>query len=192
MSGTFKPGAIVLILLLSAVGCRTTTETYTIASLEKDDMPASIETIEQWNLLEPDVKAAILDSEFKRYKSLTVSPWKTVSDLSENSQRGLAEKMQTFMGSNGATEVADETYSKVGAIQARVRFLSIGNNIIGGHIEYSQDGCEMPDESVSSFKSKAEAEGSGCELLGYSWRSHGLFNYNGSPLEYSDFMEWSH
>ena len=192
MLSTIKLGAILMLFSLSSLGCRTTQENYTIASLEKDNMPTSIETIEQWNMLEPDVKASILDSEYTRYSTLIVSPWKTVTDLSEESQRGLAEKMQTFMGSNGATEVTDESYSKVGKTQARVRFLSIGNNIIGGHIEYSQDGCEMPDESVNSFKSVDEAEVSGCELLGSGWRSHGLFNYNGAPLEYSDFMEWSH
>lgn len=195
MSGAKGLSAIffsALYFIFAAAGCRTTNDDHTISSFEKENMPAAIDTIEQWNQLEPDVKAAILDSDYKRYPSLVVTPWKNAGDLSDAVQRDLTKKMQSFMGSNGATEVADETYSKVGPLNARVRFLLIGNNIIGGHIEYWQDGCEMPDESVNSFPSKEQAEGSGCELLGASWKSHGLFNHTGSPLEYSDFMEWSH
>lgn len=192
MSRPLSPGVAVMMFVLLAFGCRSAQMDYSIASLDKDELPPSIETIDQWNQLDPDVKATILDSEFKRYKTLSVSDWNRTSDISDSVRRNLAEKMQTFMGSNGATEVTDETYSKVGAIEAKVRFLSIGTNVIGAHIEYSQDGCEMPDESVNSFKSRDEAEVSGCELLGSGWKSHGLFNHNGSPLEYSDFMEWSH
>lgn len=186
----FSPGF--LILILTAFGCRSAQLDYSIASLDKDDLPVNIETIDQWNQLDPDVKATILDTEFKRYKTLTVSSWNVTSELSDAGQRNLTEKMQTFMGSNGATEVSDETYSKVGAIEAKVRFLSIGTSIIGAHIEYAQGGCEMPDESVNSFNSRDDAEVSGCELLGAGWKSRGLFNHNGAPLEYSDFMEWSH
>jgi hypothetical protein len=194
MSGAKGLSAILssALVLVAAAGCRTTNEDHTISSLEKDNLPAAIDTIEQWNQLEPDVKAAILDSEYVRYKSLVVTPWKNSSELSDNVQQDLVKKMQSFMGSNGATEVADDSYSKVGPLNARVRFLLIGNSVIGSHIEYWQEGCEMPDESVNSFPSKEAAEGSGCELLGASWKSHGLFNHNGSPLEYSDFMEWSH
>ena len=192
MKSSMKLGALILLIAAGLMGCRTVNEDYTIASLEKKDgLPAKIETLDQWNALEPDTKALIIDSEFTRYPSLTVSEWTTISTLKEAPQKDLANKMQTFMGANGATEVTDDTYSKVGAVEVRTRFIAIGSSIIGGHIEYVQNGCEMPDESVASFKSKDEAEVSGCELLGASWRSHGLFNYNGAPLEYSDFMEWS-
>jgi hypothetical protein len=186
-------GALVLMIATGLLGCRAAKEDYSIASLEKSDsMPEKIETLDQWNSLDPDTKAQIIDSEFARYPNLVVSQWTTISTLNEATQKDLAAKMQTFMGANGATEVTDETYSKVGPVEVRTRFIAMSSSIIGGHIEYVQNGCEMPDESVASFKSKDEAEVSGCELLGASWRSHGLFNYNGAPLEYSDFMEWSH
>ena len=187
-----KLGSIILMIAAGLSSCRTVSEDYTIASLEKNSLPAKIETLEQWNALEPDTKALIIDSEYPRYPSLIVSEWTTISTLKEASQKELANKMQTFMGANGATEVTDDTYSKVGTVEVRTRFVALTSSIIGGHIEYVQNGCEMPDESVASFKSKDEAEVSGCEFLGAGWRSHGLFNYNGAPLEYSDFMEWSH
>ncbi len=192
MKSSMKLGSIILVIAAGLSSCRTVSEDYTIASLEKNSLPAKIETLEQWNALEPDTKALIIDSEYPRYPSLIVSEWTTISTLKEASQKELANKMQTFMGANGATEVTDDTYSKVGAVEVRTRFVALTSSIIGGHIEYVQNGCEMPDESVASFKSKDEAEVSGCEFLGASWRSHGLFNYNGAPLEYSDFMEWSH
>jgi len=185
-------GAFFLMIATALFGCRTVSEDHTIASLEKSSLPASIETIDQWNALDADTKALIIDSEFVRYPTLAVSEWTTVSTLQDPPQKDLANKMHTFMGANGATEVTDETYSKVGTVEVRTRFVAIGSSIVGGHIEYVQNGCEMPDESIASFKSKDEAEVSGCELLGSGWRSHGLFNYNGAPLEYSDFMEWSH
>lgn len=192
MKSSMKLGSIILMIAAGLSSCRTVSEDYTIASLEKNSLPAKIETLEQWNALEPDTKALIIDSEYPRYPSLIVSEWTTISTLKEASQKELANKMQTFMGANGATEVTDDTYSKVGTVEVRTRFVALTSSIIGGHIEYVQNGCEMPDESVASFKSKDEAEVSGCEFLGAGWRSHGLFNYNGAPLEYSDFMEWSH
>ena len=192
MKSSMKLGSIILMIAAGLSSCRTVSEDYTIASLEKNSLPAKIETLEQWNALEPDTKALIIDSEYPRYPSLIVSEWTTISTLKEASQKELANKMQTFMGANGTTEVTDDTYSKVGTVEVRTRFVALTSSIIGGHIEYVQNGCEMPDESVASFKSKDEAEVSGCEFLGAGWRSHGLFNYNGAPLEYSDFMEWSH
>lgn len=191
MKSSMKLGAFIVIVATGLFGCRTVNDDYTIASLEKDSLPAKIETLDQWNALGSDTKALIIDSEFVRYPTLTVSDWSTIPTLKDTPQKELANKMETFMGANGATEVTDETYSKVGNIEVRTRFIAIGSSIVGGHIEYVQKGCEMPDESIASFKSKDEAEVSGCELLGSGWRSHGLFNYNGSPLEYSDFMEWS-
>ena len=193
VKSSMKLGAVILMIATSLLGCRTVNEDYTIASLEKkDSMPAKVETLDQWNALEPDIKAQVIDSEYARYPTLVVSNWTTISTLKDAPQKELANKMQAFMGANGATEVTDDTYSKVGAVEVRTRFISIGSTIIGGHIEYVQNGCEMPDESVASFKSKDEAEVSGCEMLGSGWHSRGLFNYNGAPLEYSDFMEWSH
>lgn len=193
MKCSIKLVAFILMIAESLMGCRTVNEDYTIASLEnKNSMPAKIETLDQWNTLDPDIKAQIIDSEYARYPNLVVSVWTTLSTLNEAPQKDLANKMQAFMDANGATQVTDETYSKVGSVEVRTRFIGIGSSIIGGHIEYVQKGCEMPDESVASFKSKDEAEVSGCELLGAGWHSRGLFNYNGSPLEYSDFMEWSH
>lgn len=175
-----------------ATGCRTPQEDYTIKSFENNSFPKSIDSVEQWNALESDIKAAILDSEYVRYPNLTLTPWKTKAELADQGQKGLMEKMQTFMASNGATDVSDETYSKVGPLATRVRFMMIGTSMIGAQIEYTQDSCEMPDESVENFASKESAENSGCELLTDNWRSRGLFNYTGAPLEYSDFMEWSH
>jgi len=183
---------VLIVIAACMISCRAAKEDYTIASLEKSSLPTKLESVEQWNALEPDIKVMIIDSEFVRYPSLVVSDWSTLSTLKDSLQIDLAQKMQTFMGANGATEVNDESYSKIGPVEVRTRFITIGPAIVGGHIEYVQNGCEMPDESIASFKSKDEAEISGCDLLGAGWRSRGLFNYNGSPLEYSDFMEWSH
>lgn len=174
-------------------GCRTTAEEHRISSFEqKGNLPSAIENIEQWNQLDSDVKAAIIDSEYVRYKSLSISDWQDLNTVNGAAQRSLADKIQSFMGVNGATEVADESFSKVGPLRSRVRFLLLNNSLIGAYIEYLQDGCEMPDESVDSFATKEAAEGFGCQFVGASWKSRGIFNYTGSPLEYSDFMEWSH
>src|SRR5690606_1518143 len=150
LKSSIKLGALIFVIAMTAslTSCRTVNEDHTIASLENNSLPAKIESMDEWNALEPDTKALIIDSEFTRYPSLIVSDWSTISTIREAPQKDLANKMQSFMGANGATEVTDNTYSRVGTVEVRARFIAIGSSIIGGHIEYIQNGCEMPDESV--------------------------------------------
>lgn len=164
-----------------------------IASLDSQpDIPKAIGSVKDWDALDKDARLAVLEREHGRFPNLKLTERYSPEALSDPHLKAFAEKMAAYMRTNGNMTVEDQSHAKIGETKVYARVLLLdGKTILGGSVQFVQLGCDMPDESVPTFKSKAEADGANCESAAdTTWTAYGTFNHDGVPIESGDFMEW--
>jgi hypothetical protein len=157
-----------------------------------EPLPAAVPSIEAWNALDPDVRVEILTGAYSGYANLKATDRQAPAAFTDPAQRAFAERLATYLRTNGDMEVVDSIHARIGELQVTSRVVLLdGKTILGGEVWFWHQGCDMPDDTTPQFKTVAEAETAGCDLSDSSyWAAHGTFNHDGVPFEYSDFLEW--
>lgn len=188
-------GIIVMGTLLGGQlgGCRSTKSgTSYDLSTRQVSFPAALETRESWDVLSPESRFEILDSEYRSYPSLKMTEAKDPGVLTASQEKVLAEKMLNYIKSTTDLRIEDKTHGQIGTMQTMVRILLLnGETILGGEVRFYQKGCEMPDQTAPRFVTEAQAKKAGCVTSDqHGWAAVGHFNYDGTPFAVSDFIEW--
>jgi hypothetical protein len=162
------------------------------AELRSVSEPAAVPTVAAWDALPAEVRVDILTGAYAKYPNMKVTERQAPAAFSDPAQRAYAEKLATYLKTNGDMEVVDSIHARVGELKVTARLLLLdGTTTLGGEVGFWHQGCDMPDDTTPQFKSAADAEAAGCDLGESSyWAAHGTFNHDGVPFEYSDFLEW--
>ena len=164
-----------------------------IASLEgQPDIPKAIATVSDWDGMDQDARLAVLEREYGKFPNLKLTERYTPEALSDPQQKAFVQKMASYMRANGNMSVEDQSHARIGDTKVYARVLLLdGRTILGGSVQFVQQGCDMPDESIPTFNSKTEADDANCESApDTTWTAYGTFNHDGVPIESGDFMEW--
>lgn len=163
-----------------------------VKTAPKKAAPAAIASVQDWDRLDPEVRHDVMETDYTRYKNLSLTGKTRLQDVKDPAQKAFVDKMAAYMRTNGDMNIEDQTHARIGEPETWVELLLLdGKTILGGEIRVVQLGCDMADETTPAFKTKEEAEQKGCDVSGDAWWSaHGAFNHDGVPFEYADFMEW--
>jgi hypothetical protein len=184
---------ILVLVGLQVSGCRSTKIGATSDLLAKQvSLPPTLETRESWDVLSPEAKLEILDSEYRSYPSLKMTEPKDPGALTNSQEKALADKMLNYMKSTTDLRIEDKSHGQIGGLQTSVRVLRLNNEtILGGEVRFYQKGCEMPDHTAPRFATDEQAKKAGCEMADLNvWAAVGQFNYDSVPFAVSDFIEW--
>lgn len=188
--------ALSLLCAAAAVssGCVSTDNTENeIASLESQpDVPKAIGSVQEWDALDKEARQSVLERDYGKFPNLKLTERISPDALSDPQQKAFAEKMAAYMRVNGNMTVEDQSHARIGDTKVYARLLLLnGKTILGGSVQFLQQGCDMLDESIPTFKTKAEADQANCESAAdTNWTAYGTFNHDGLPIESGDFMEW--
>jgi hypothetical protein len=190
---TFAIVSMGILLGSQLVGCRSTRAgaNYDLAARQAS-LPTTLETRESWDVLSPEARLEILDSEYRAYPSLKMTDPKDPGSLTSPQEKALAEKMLNYMKSTTDLRIEDKSHGQIGSMQTSARILLLnGETILGGELKFFQKGCEMPDQTAPRFATDALAKKAGCVTSDQNaWAAVGHFNYDGTPFAVSDFIEW--
>jgi hypothetical protein len=184
---------ILTLVGLQGTGCRSTKIGAASDLLSKQvSLPPTLETRESWDVLSPEARLEILDSEYRSYPSLKMTEAKDPGALTNPQEKALAEKMLNYMRSTTDLRIEDKSHGQIGGLQTSVRILRLNNEtILGGELRFYQKGCEMPDHTAPRFATDDQAKKAGCEMADQNaWVAVGQFNYDSVPFAVSDFIEW--
>ncbi len=188
-------GMTLALALCSLTACQTgdTNSDSDIASLDSPvSTPKEIKSVSDWDQLDKDARLAVLERDFGKYNNLRLTERIPATAAKDPAQKAFIAKMMSHMETNGNMTVDDASHAKVGPTQVFAQLLVLdGKTILGGEVHFVQMGCDMPDETAPTFKTKAQAEDANCEMSPASiWSAHGAFSHDGIPIESGDFMEW--
>jgi hypothetical protein len=180
---------------LAATACRTGEPKDVAADVKvaTEPLPPQVASVASWDALSADVREEIFDGAYRRYPNLVMTERRPAAQMKGTPNAALTDRMVTYMRSNGTMAVEDQSHARVGEVEVTVTFLTLATGeVLAGEVQFLQRGCEMPDETAPHFKSLDEASNAGCDVSDVNqWNAHGVFNHDGAPFEYGDYLEWA-
>ena len=183
---------LLVCLLLGASACRST-HNRTVSEVQSSHLrlPETLESVQDWDNLTPEVRLDILDTEYRSFSTLKLTDPQDPKIIANPKQKEILEKI--LKKSTVDLVAEDGVHSSIGELQVSARILLLKDEtILGGEIQFLQKGCLMPDQSPPKrFVSEGEAKKSGCEVDDHSvWIALVQFNHDGTPFSVSDYLEW--
>jgi hypothetical protein len=157
--------------------------------------PERVETLAQFNALDRDVRALLLDEyEADSYANISMTPELFVDEL-RGRKKAFAEKLVAAM--EGEAGDPPEDWGHIGGPKVRVRLFTLpSGEIAGGHVYMRQQGFDPneldADDVPWHFDTPAAARAAGYDPdQDISWAASGTFDSEGEHIAGDTYWDWT-